>query len=221
MLNFNLNLKSPWARLAEIFFSSLTVFPSTGDQVSPEDSQEVLVHPPTVVQVPAPSLLRPVVHLSASIREGVPLQSAGASYRLRRPQEDAGKEITAPWRGINHSQKKTLFDFYSIRHFCLFLLFLQKLSHTKISFKGLWSFINMWFHCAGLLPGTDAAVWTVWPTCPGSQGPVWDEEGRCSPQRHHLRLLQQGTAYASFCHNEARNGNIKLIKWCHINLAAN
>lgn len=23
----------------------------------------------------------------------------------------------------------------------------------------------------GLLPGADAAVWTVWPTCPGSQGP--------------------------------------------------
>lgn len=71
-------------------------FSSTGDQVGPEDSQEVLLHPPAVVQVPAPSLLRPVVHLSASVREGVPLQGAGASHRLRRPEEDAGEETAAP-----------------------------------------------------------------------------------------------------------------------------
>lgn len=71
-------------------------FSSTGDQVGPEDSQEVLLHPPAVVQVPAPSLLRPVVHLSASVREGVPLQGAGTSHRLRRPQEDAGEETAAP-----------------------------------------------------------------------------------------------------------------------------
>lgn len=49
-----------------------------------------------MVQVPAASLLRPVVHLPASIREGVPLQGASASHSLRRPQEDAGEEATAP-----------------------------------------------------------------------------------------------------------------------------
>lgn len=76
------------------FFS--LYFSSTGDQVGPEDSQEVLLHPPAVVQVPAPSLLRPVVHLSASVREGVPLQGAGTSHRLRRPEEDAGEETAAP-----------------------------------------------------------------------------------------------------------------------------
>lgn len=81
--------------IKEFLFLTLTST-STGDQVSPEDSQEVLVHPPAVVQVPAPSLLWPVVHLSASIREGVPLQGAGTSHRLRRPQEDAGKETATP-----------------------------------------------------------------------------------------------------------------------------
>lgn len=30
---------------------------------------------------------------------------------------------------------------------------------------------NMYI-CVGLLPGADAAVWTVWPACLGSQGPL-------------------------------------------------
>ena len=70
-----------------------------GDQVVSEVSQEVLFHPSDVVQVSAVPLLRPVVHLSAVLRQGVPLQGAGAAHRLRRPQEDAGQETTASRRG--------------------------------------------------------------------------------------------------------------------------
>jgi len=41
-------------------------------------------------------------------------------------------------------------------------------------------------------------VWTVWTACPGRQGPLRDEEGWSSPQRHHLRLLQQGNCVVQY-----------------------
>lgn len=102
-----------------------------------------------MVQVPAPALLRPVVHLSASVRESVPLQGAGSPHRLRRPQENANKETAAPRRGPELPKA------------------------LLIPTEALLSVLALDLPvCTGVLPGADAAVWPVWPTCPGRPSPV-------------------------------------------------
>lgn len=46
--------------------------------------------------------------------------------------------------------------------------------------------------CAGVLPCGDAALWPVGTSCHGRASPGGDEEGWGPPQRHHIRILQQG-----------------------------
>lgn len=57
-----------------------------GDQVGPEASSEVLGGCGYVVQVPAGSLLRPLVHLPAHLRSGRERKGARAAHGIRCPQ---------------------------------------------------------------------------------------------------------------------------------------
>lgn len=66
----------------------------SGDQVCSKDGQDPLVDASDVVQVSAPPLLRPLVHLPAWLCPHVSLQSASAAHGVRRAEEDAGQEAS-------------------------------------------------------------------------------------------------------------------------------
>lgn len=70
-----------------------------GDQVGPEASSEVLCGAGHVVQVPAGSLLRPLVHLPAHLRPGGERQGARAAHGVRRPQTHGEPQGGAARRG--------------------------------------------------------------------------------------------------------------------------
>lgn len=91
-------------RVSIMFTSSVSdvmslVFFLPGDQVGPEASSEVLHGAGHVVQVPAGSLLRPLVHLPAHFRAGGERQGARSAHGLRRPQTHGEPQGGAARRG--------------------------------------------------------------------------------------------------------------------------
>lgn len=79
-----------------------------GDQVGPEASSEVLCGAGHVVQVPAGSLLRPLVHLPAHLRPGGERQGARAAHGVRRPQTHGEPQGGAAGRGETPTGSKAV-----------------------------------------------------------------------------------------------------------------
>lgn len=79
-----------------------------GDQVGPEASSEVLCGAGHVVQVPAGSLLRPLVHLPAHLRPGGERQGARTAHGVRRPQTHGEPQGGAAGRGETPTGSKAV-----------------------------------------------------------------------------------------------------------------